>query len=638
MSLLPVIIGMGGINPAGRTSAHHGYRRLVLDALHEQDALQTRASLASLMGLLQLKGGRWCDGHGHAIDYASYLQSLDQVLKAGTLIRQLEDNLFDPQRVLYHKRATLSSETDKPLSFVIRKRHLPNLIPPSWQLSEASPGNVRVELCGELDILTENYLKTAVNSAGQLPSGFDPQSLYASRNHPRGLQLSVYGASDAVQSLGIDWEELLRHVAPDQISVYAGSCMTQMDYNGNGGLLQARLLGKKVTSKQLPLGFAEMPADFVNAYILGNLGTTGTNVAACATFLYNLRQGIRDIQSGSHRLVIVGTSEAPITSEVMEGYATMGALADDEALIKLDAHLGASTPDYRRACRPFGDNAGFTLAESAQFVVLCDDALAVEMGANIMGSVNDVFVNADGYKKSIASPGVGNYITMAKAAAATRNIIGAEGLRQRSYVHAHGTGTPQNRTTESHILSTIAKANGIAAWPIAALKSYIGHSLATSAGDQLSASLGLWRYGIIPGIASTQAIADDVHTDNLDFLLQHREVGNTGMDAVLLNSKGFGGNNATASVLAPHITMKMLEKKHGKAAMQAYALRNEAVQEHAQAYDKATIAKQSEVIYRFDHHVMHGEDVSVATDTLRIRGAKGDISLRMPNPYADMCD
>jgi len=638
MSQLPVIIGMGGINPAGRSSLHHGYRRLVLDSLRPEDAMMTRASLASLMGLLKKRDGNWCDGLGNQIDFASYLLSLDPVLKAGTLIRQLEDNLFDPAQVLYHKRATLNSQGDKPLSFVIRKAHLPDVIPLNWQLSEHAKGEVRVEISGSFDVLTENYQKSGVNSAGQLPSGFDPKELYASRNHPRGLQMTVYGASDAIQSLGIDWETLLGHVAPDQISVYAGSCMTQLDYNGNGGLLQARLLGKKVSSKQLALGFAEMPADFINAYILGNLGTTGTNVAACATFLYNLRQGIRDIQSGSHRISIVGTSEAPITPEVIEGYATMGALADDAGLLALDAHLGLTSPDFRRACRPFGGNVGFTLAESSQYVVLCDDTLAVELGANILGAVNDVFVNADGYKKSIASPGVGNYITVAKAAVSTRNIIGEEGLRHRSYVQAHGTGTPQNRTTESHILSSIAKANGIEHWPVAALKSYIGHSLASSAGDQLSASLGLWRYGIIPGILATEAIATDVHQDNLDFLLEHREVGTQGMDAVLINSKGFGGNNATASVLAPHIALKMLARKHGKAKMAEHGHKNQAVQEHMQRYDDAAIAGSAETIYRFDHNVMDADAVVVAQNSVDIRGAKGSISLEMPNPYADMCD
>ena len=99
--------------------------------------------------------------------------------------------------------------------------------------------------------------------------------------------------------------------------------MGQLDYNGFGGLLQAKILGRKVTAKQMPLGYAEMPGDFINAYLLGNLGSNGTNVAACATFLYNLRHAVRDIQSGSHRVVIVGTSEAPIFPESIDGFVRM---------------------------------------------------------------------------------------------------------------------------------------------------------------------------------------------------------------------------------------------------------------------------------------------------------------------------
>lgn len=635
MAHLPVIIGMGGINAAGRTSLHHSYRRLVIDALGTQDALETRASLASLMGLLTKQAGQWCDAQGTPVVLADYLQALDPVLKAGTLVRRLENTLFDPQSVPFHKRATLHADADTPFCFVLRRAHLPDPVPPQWQLSELADGMVRVQVQGSIDVLAESVHASEVNSAGQLPTGFDPRTLYASRNHPRGLQMTIFGASDAVQSLGIAWEDILGHVAPDQIAVYAGSCMTQLDYNGNGGLMQARLLGRKVTSKQLPLGFAEMPADFINAYVLGNLGTTGTQVAACATFLYNLRQGMRDIQSGSHKIVIVGTSEAPITPEVIEGYAAMGALASDAALQALD---GSSTPDHTRACRPFGDNVGFTLAESAQFMVLCADDLALEMGASILGAVNDVFVNADGYKKSIASPGVGNYITVAKAAAATRNVLGEKGLQQRSYVQAHGTGTPQNRVTESHILSTVAASFGIAHWPVAALKSQIGHSLASSAGDQLAGALGLWRYGILPGILSTGRIADDVHSANLDFLLEHRDVGREGMDAVLINSKGFGGNNATASILAPHVTLRMLERKYGRERMLEHARRNAGVLAATQAYDEGMTAGSIAPIYRFDHQVVDGEGVSFTDAAMHIQGTHKDISLVVPNPYADMCD
>lgn len=61
-----------------------------------------------------------------------------------------------------------------------------------------------------------------------------------------------------------------------------------------------------------------------------------------------------------------------------------------------------------------------------------DDALALELGADIHGSVPDVFINADGFKKSISAPGPGNYLTMAKAVAAAAQIVGEKSVRQHS--------------------------------------------------------------------------------------------------------------------------------------------------------------------------------------------------------------
>ncbi|MEX2129919.1 MAG: beta-ketoacyl synthase, partial [Pseudohongiellaceae bacterium] len=352
----------------------------------------------------------------------------------------------------------------------------------------------------------------------------------------------------------------------------------------------------------------------------------------------NLRQAVRDIQSGTHRVAIVGTSEAPLVPEIFDGFATMGALADDVALRQLDHLSPTATPDHRRACRPFGHNAGFTLAESAQFVVLFDDHLALELGATVYAAVNEVFVNADGYKKSITGPGLGNYISMAKATAATRNIIGDNGLKNRSYVQAHGTGTPQNRTTESHILSQIAATFGIEKWPVTALKSYLGHSLASAAGDQLNACLGIWRYGIIPGIQTTKAIADDVSTDRLNILLQHHDVGVGNMDAVLVNSKGFGGNNATASILAPHIAEKMLARKHGRQTLNSYFKKNESVLERTARYDEQVNKGAVKPIYRYDYKVLERDALSITTERLAIAGHAREVNLQVPNSYTDMCE
>jgi acetoacetyl-[acyl-carrier protein] synthase len=615
LSRLPVIVGFGGVNPAGRSSAHHGYRRLVIDRLSSDLADDTFASLAALMNMPEV--------------------NQSEILKH-TLVRKLEKNLFDPDAIRINKSAKLGGNDGTPLSFTLRQNQLPESLPQNWQVTSQPGGQVLVTCDEPMEILFPDSRSSRVRSGGQLPSGFNPESLYQSRNHPRGLQLAVYGASDAINSLGIDWETVRQKVPADQISVYASSAMGQLDANGAGGMLQASLLGKRVSSKNCPLSLAEMTADFVNAYVLGSVGATGANIGACATFLYNLRQGIQDIRSGKFRAVMIGASEAPITPEVIEGYRTMGALAEDAALNKIDGLPEEGPADNTRACRPFAENCGFTLAEASQFLILFDDELAMELGASIYGSIADVFINADGFKKSIPGPGIGNYVTMGKSMGVVRSILGEEALKQRTYVQAHGTGTPQNRVTESHIFNELAKSFGIQSWPIAAIKAYLGHSLATASGDQIAASLGAWAHGIIPGIKTVDKIADDVHQSHLDFLIDHREIDPNQTDAVFINSKGFGGNNATAAMLSPYVTRNMLTKKHGKAAMTAHDKLNENVQVKAAEYDAATTAGENRLIYNFGVGVIEGEALGLSENEITIPGHGNAISLHVENPYEDM--
>jgi acetoacetyl-[acyl-carrier protein] synthase len=637
MSQLPVIVGFGGISPAGRSSHHYGYRRLVFDKLSASDQALTLQNLAVLTGALKHKDGQWLDGAGTAVELAGFLAVNKQRLLDNTLIRKLENTLFDPAQLPMHTPLALESAEGGIHRFTLAVRKLPSVLPTNWKVASNDGKSCVVEVQGSLEVMVKDSFASPVNTAGQLPTGFAPEALYPARSHPRGLQMTLYAASDALFSLGLDWELIQSKVAPDQISVYAGSSLNQLDYDGYGGLLKARLLGKKITSKQLPLGFGEMPADFINAYMLGNVGNTGTNLGACASFHYNLSQAINDIRRGTHRVAIVGASEAPITPDIIEAFANMGALADDAGLIELDKALGRTTPDHRRACRPFGTNIGFTLAESAQFFVLFDDALALELGATIHGAVNDVFINADGYKKSIASPGIGNYVTMAKAAAATQAVLGAESLQRRSFVQAHGTGTPQNRVTESAIFADVARHFGVSHWPVTALKSYLGHSIACAGGDQLAMTLGVWKHGIIPGILTTQQLADDVSKDNLDFLLQHREVDPLSLDSALLNSKGFGGNNATASILSPATTARMLGKKHGAAAVKQWQQRNEAVQAKIADYEERTLHEQTAPLYRYDFDVKEGsKDLRFDGKRLQMRGYAQAVDLDLPNPYPDM--
>ena len=589
----------------------------MIDVLGEQDAAETYRSLA---GIMKVEG----DAGDHAVR---------KYIRNNTLVRRI--GLFDPDEILFHRSATLSGPSGNELKFVIPVRQLPDRVPENWTVKELSADAVEVSIDNPTEVLLPDRRVSRVTSAGQVPTGFDPGALYPSRNHPRGLQLTVYGASDAVHSIGIDWTTLRRLVPPDAFAVYSGSAMGQLDQNGTGGMLQAPMMGKRPTSKQAALGLCEMPTDFINAYILGSVGSTGAVIGACATFLYNLKQGIDDIRSGHRRVAVVGGAEAPITPEIIEGYRTMGALTEDEALMTLD---GTNEVDNRRACRPFSVNAGFTLAEAAVYVVLMDDELALELGAEIYGSVPDVFVNADGFKKSIPSPGIGNYVTMAKAMATARSLIGDGGLRERSYIHAHGTGTPQNRVTESEIMNELAKTFGITNWPVAAVKAYLGHTLAPASGDQLTSALGTWKYGFIPGIATIDHIADDVHASHLTIGSGHIERPPESLDVAFINSKGFGGNNATGLALSPNLTLKMLEKRHGRDELLAHARRNESVREKARDYDQQASYGEATPIYQFGEGVLEGEDLDFNDATIQIPGFEQPIELNMPNPFADMTD
>lgn len=611
---LPVIVGFGGVNPAGRVSFHHSYRRTVLDALSKEKQAITYQSLAVLMGLQD----QLCAAPKTTKDY----------IENHTLIRRIE--LWDPDHIDVHSRAKLKAKDGAPLVIRMSQKQLPTEIPESWRVKPADNGEVEVAINDAAQVLLNDTRSSRVTSAGQLPTGYDPASLYASRNHPRGLQLAIIAASDAVKSIGIDWTELQNLVRPDEFAVHAGCAMGQLDTHGAGGLLQAPFLGKRPTSKQAALCLSEMAADFTNAYVTGSLGSTGGAIGACATFLYNAKQGIDEIRYRGKKIAVVGSTEAPVTPELVEAFRTMGALAEDEALMALD---GSNEPDNRRACRPFSSNAGFTISEAGVFIVLMDEELAVECGAEIYGSIADIYVNADGYKKSIPGPGIGNYITVGKALGLARSIVGEEAVSERSFIHAHGTGTPQNRVTESHILSEMAKAFKIDEWPVAAIKAYLGHTLAPASGDQITSALGTWQEGWIPGIATIDHIADDVYSDNLRIDPSHLEVGPDGMDVALVNSKGFGGNNATGVILSPTKTKELIQKRHGNGVFAEYQAKREQVVEKARSYDEKALQDIPEPIYRFGDGVIEGEELGIDSDSIDVPGYLKDVDLDVKNPY-----
>jgi len=627
---LPVIIGMGGINAAGRTSFHQGFRRIVIDKITAEARQETLVGLASLMKLVSYKNGQLVDQQGDVILAGDIEAKFGQQILDGTLIRKIEKNHFDPDATHWYQKMHVQS-VDKVICFSLRAKKLPHPLPHTWQVTDLGDGNVSVEIPEDLTISHDAYRDNPIKAAGQMPTGFEPGTLYNSRHQPRGLQATIFAATDAIRSSGIAWDAILDKISPDQVGTYSASILGQTQKEGLGGLLKSRLAGSRVSTKQLALGLNTMPTDFINAYVIGNVGTTSTTSGACATFLYNLRTAVQDMQAGRIRVAIVGSAEAPITPEIIEGFGNMSALANEKGLKKLD---NTDNVDHRRTSRPFGNNCGFTIGESAQCIVLMDDALVVEMGAKVMASVADVFVNADGFKKSITAPGPGNYITMAKSVALVQSILGKESLQQRSFILAHGSSTPQNRVTESLIYDRIATSFDIDNWPVAAPKAFVGHTLGPASGDQMAMALGIFSDKIMPGITTIDKVADDVHSDRLNIATEHWDCGD--MDVAFINSKGFGGNNATAAVFSPDVTLAMITKRYSEQAIAEYQQKLTLVEQAQAGYRQGANQGEFDVIYKFGEGLLDEEMIEINDDSLSFAEFKYAINLPTKNPFSDM--
>ena len=174
--------------------------------------------------------------------------------------------------------------------------------------------------------------------------------------------------------------------------------------------------------------------------------------------------------------------------------------------------------------------------------------------------------------------------------------------------------------------------------PVVAVKAYLGHTIAPASADQLAAALGSFKYGILPGIPTIDAVADDVHQDRLKLGPDHIQTVPENLEVAILNSKGFGGNNASAVVLSPERTEAMLRKRHGDEAMAAYTKKRETSLEASDRYISAADRGEYAPIYRFGEDMIDEAGIDINETRISIKGFARDISLPIDNPYQDMTD
>lgn len=247
---------------------------------------------------------------------------------------------------------------------------------------------------------------------------------------------------------------------------------------------------------------------------LGIKGFLSTINTACSSSANAIMMGARLMQQGKIRKAIAGGSDC-LTKFTLNGF---------NSLMILD----------RAQCKPFDENRnGLNLGEGSAFVVLETEEDVLRDGKTPLAEVRGFGNACDAYHQTASSPeGLGAYLSMQKALELAQIL--PENI---SYINTHGTGTRNNDLSEGVAIERLF-AKYIP--PCSSTKSFTGHTLGAA--------------GAIEAVISTMAIQNQCIFANLNFSDKMQELSfvpvrdfqtYTGIDHVMSNSFGFGGNNSS---------------------------------------------------------------------------------------------
>ncbi|MEI8203758.1 MAG: beta-ketoacyl-[acyl-carrier-protein] synthase family protein [Bacteroidota bacterium] len=235
---------------------------------------------------------------------------------------------------------------------------------------------------------------------------------------------------------------------------------------------------------------------------------------ACSSSANAILLGSRLIINGTLDRVLVGGSEC-LSKFHINGFNSMQILDPDP-------------------CKPFDENRkGINLGEAAAYLMLEAEELVIKDHKKHYCVVSGWGNACEAFHQTASSPeGTGAVLAMNKALKIA-NLLPSD----ISYINAHGTGTPNNDSSEGKAIETVFQSN---IPPISSTKPYTGHT--TSAA------------GAVEAIFSILSLQNQVLFPNLNFSNQIQELGfspittlkrNVPQKHVLSNSFGFGGNNTS---------------------------------------------------------------------------------------------
>jgi len=259
-------------------------------------------------------------------------------------------------------------------------------------------------------------------------------------------------------------------------------------------------------------------------------------VAACATGLVAVLQGMALIQHGTCDVVLAGSADTSLEPTLMGAFKKMGVLAHQ------DEGKGPS-----QAARPWDrDRTGFVVGEGGAILILESAEHAQKRGAIPYAEVAGGALGSDAYHATTMNPNPHGLAALIGRALAYSNIQ----PDQIDHVNVHGTGTRVNDPIECQSIQlALPKDYGRIAY--SANKSQIGHLLGAAGAVELALTCLSMRDCFVPPILNLE------NPDPACALGDSPGIGRTqSIRAALKLSIGFGGHLAAALLRQPDGTRR----------------------------------------------------------------------------------
>src|ERR1700686_2941766 len=290
-----------------------------------------------------------------------------------------------------------------------------------------------------------------------------------------------------------------------------------------------------ITNRDLVRGADTGPFDsFYQRFMFGSVadalaerfGTKGSPISlstACASGASAIQLGVEAIRRGEAQATLCIGTDGSINPESLIRFSLLSALST------------ANDPP-QAAVRPFSKNRdGFVMAEGAGALVLESYEAAKARGADILGIVAGCGELADSFHRTRSSPDGKPIIGCVRNALSDAGIV----PDQIDYINAHGTGTPENDKMEYLGISTVF-GEQTSRVPVSSNKSMVGHTLSAAGAVEAVFSLLTLEHQRIP-----PTINYDVPDPTIPFDVVPNKSRDARVTAVMSNSFGFGGQNAT---------------------------------------------------------------------------------------------